>query len=158
MVGLIEAGVKMLIDRLTQSDYFIQHFQGCYQLYGLGCEESVKARGVTLDRELKHLMLRSKSGNFLVHIPASQMLCYKKVKAILNDSTIEMGQISDLGVSKGEVTPFVEPFWSMGHLIDKMVLDRDWMTTNDGTRTGYIKFNPKVLLETSKNIITEIRA
>jgi prolyl-tRNA editing enzyme YbaK/EbsC (Cys-tRNA(Pro) deacylase) len=148
----------MLIRELTHSDYLIDHFKDCYNLNGLGCVESVEARGVSMGRELKHLMLKSQSGNFLVHIPASKMLSFDKVKSLLNDTKIEMGNIKDLGVRKGEVTPFVEPFWSMYHLIDDSVFNLDWMTTNDSTRTGYIKFNPKVLLAANQSQIAEIRA
>ena len=93
----------------------------------------------------------------MIHIPASHKVSYLKVKDFMSDRSIEMGCLKAFGILKGEVTPFVEPFWSMRHIIDDSVFDRDWMTTNDSTRQGFVKFNPKVLHEI-QNLILLSRA
>ena len=146
----------MIIKEPQYSQYLIFHKEKCYKLNGYGCEESTFARKVPMDRELKHLLLKTPHFFTMAHLQASKKLNFKKVKDILLVKNIELADINQFGVLKGEVNPFLKPFWPILHLVDDSVLTRDWMTTNDGTRTGYIKFKPQLLLQAKNYLVSKI--
>jgi len=61
-----------------------------------------------------------------------------------------------MGVGRGTVCAVLEPVWSLPHLIDPSVLRLPYVTTNNGTPTGYYKFDPQILLRAETASVTPI--
>ena len=59
-------------------------------------------------------------------------------------------------LERGTICPFREPFWSWLHVIDEKALLNPWMTTNDGTKHGYVRFDPRLLCETRDHIVARV--
>ncbi|MGL1886699.1 MAG: YbaK/EbsC family protein [Reichenbachiella sp.] len=148
--------IESLKEESVISEYNISHFPDVYELSGKGCIESAEARGVELERELKHLVIQSDTSRFMIHIQAHKKVSFPLLKKITNCKNMELADLSELNIRKGEVSPFRSEFWDMPHIIDSSVLELEWMTTNDGTRTGFIRFNPMVLLRAPSVVIESI--
>jgi hypothetical protein len=54
------------------------------------------------------------------------------------------------------VSAVLNPVWSLPHLIDRGVMDVDVLTTNNGTVTGYFRFNPEVLLQAPSTTVDDL--
>jgi prolyl-tRNA editing enzyme YbaK/EbsC (Cys-tRNA(Pro) deacylase) len=135
-----------------------EHYQSAYQFDVVTCVEAAKARKVPLSRELKHLIIDASGTLCLVHIPGDREVQLEKVASSLSlkFSKVNLAnivQINDDRIKRGIICPFKQPFWSWKHLIHKDLLDNDWMTTNDGTKKGYIRFDPKLLCHAKKHVI-----
>ena len=59
-------------------------------------------------------------------------------------------------MKRGTVTPINDPIFSMKHLLDPTVLCQSCVTTNDGTLTGYVSFEPKSLLTAPQVDVVDI--
>jgi len=121
----------------------------------ISCEEAAKEKGIPLENELKSLILITDSGFVTVHLPGNSVLSLREVKNMFNTSEACLADKEDLaklGVTAGTVSAVLEPVWSLPHLISKRLLTLNYVSTNNGTKTGYFKFDP-VLLMQSKNFI-----
>lgn len=112
------------------------------------CEEAAFAKSIKLASELKTLILETSSGLIAVHLPGDGILSLRAVKDFIE---AEEAYIADpeillkLGLSAGTVSAVLDPVWSMPHLISRRVFDRDILSTNNRTKTGYFLFDPVIL-------------
>jgi hypothetical protein len=51
-----------------------------------------------------------------------------------------------LSLVPGTVCPLTAPVWHLPHLVSQELLELDSVSTNNGTKKGYIIFNPNILL------------
>jgi prolyl-tRNA editing enzyme YbaK/EbsC (Cys-tRNA(Pro) deacylase) len=122
------------------------------------CEEAASARNVPLANELKTLLLQTHNGLVAAHLPGDGMLSLRKVKSRLESAEAYLADpedLLDLGLSAGTVSAVLDPVWSMPHLVSRRLLTLDAVTTNNGTRTGYFKFDPAVLTEATDVIVDD---
>lgn len=59
--------------------------------------------------------------------------------------------LEEIGLAPGIISPVIEPVWSFKHLISEGILDLPYVSTNNGTRHEYFKFDPRILLQ-AKNV------
>lgn len=120
------------------------------------CEEAAAERGIPLANELKSLILRSQDGYLAVHLPGDGVLSLRKVKDRLEVADAYLADPEDLlslRMSPGTVSAVFDPVWSMPHLISRRVLDLREVMTNNGTRTGYVAFDPSLLLQAKSVVV-----
>ncbi|MEO6393285.1 MAG: TIR domain-containing protein [Pyrinomonadaceae bacterium] len=119
------------------------------------CVEAAAARNIPLCNELKTLILETPSGLIAAHIPGDSELCLREVKNILEIKDVKIADpssIERLGLFRGTVSAVLNPVWDMPHLISKRLLSLDFVMTNNGTKTGYFKFDPVILLNAKSTI------
>ena len=122
----------------------------------ISCEEAAEARGVPLTNELKTLILSTNNGFVAVHIPGDGQISLRAIKTALgvkNAFIAPPEELYKMELSPGTVSAVLDPVWSLPHLISKRVLTQDYVTTNNGTRSQYFKFDPVELLEASEHKI-----
>lgn len=120
------------------------------------CDEAAAAKGVTLDRELKSLVLMTSAGCVVAHILGDDHLSLRSVKqalAVDEAHLMDAGGLDSLKLEPGRVSPFVPQLWELPQVVDPRVLGPAWVTTNDGTLNGYIVFDPLLLLR-AESIVT----
>ena len=133
-----------------------EHHPLSYKDPVITCLEASYARGVKLSKELKHIIVTSSIGFCLVHVLGTKRVDMKKVSNFLHVKDAKLADlklIKKMEMHRGSIFPFGEPFWSMLNLIDHEVIENDWLTTNDGTLRGFIKFSPRLLLYIPRNEI-----
>jgi prolyl-tRNA editing enzyme YbaK/EbsC (Cys-tRNA(Pro) deacylase) len=120
----------------------------------VSCEEAAAARGIPLARELKTLLLQTHDhGIVAVHLPGDAKVALRKVKQSMGTAQAyqaSLEALAGLGLSPGTICAIKEPVWSMRHLVSQRLLQMDTVMTNDGTKTGYVEFDPAVLLLTDQ--------
>ena len=120
----------------------------------VSCEDAAAARGIPLARELKTLLLQTHDhGIVAVHLPGDAKVALRKVKQGLGTAQAyqaSLEALAGLGLSPGTICAVKEPVWSMRHLVSQRLLQMDTVMTNDGTKTGYLEFDPAVLLLTDQ--------
>lgn len=119
----------------------------------ISCIQASKAKGIPLKNEIKTLLLSTSLGLRAAHLPGNKCLDHRKVKNALqvNDESLASPQVlNGLGISPGTVCVLREPVWSMKHLFSHELMDLEYISTNDGTRTGYFIFKPRLLLLSNK--------
>ncbi|HEY4989964.1 MAG TPA: YbaK/EbsC family protein, partial [Opitutaceae bacterium] len=118
----------------------------------VSCEEAAAARGIPLARELKTLLLKTHDREIVaVHVPGDANVALRQVKRRLGTAQAYQASLQELealGLTPGTVCAIKEPVWSMEHLVTRRVLRMDTVMTNDGTKTGYLEFNPALLMKT----------
>jgi len=120
------------------------------------CEEAAKARGIPLQNELKTLILKTPTGLIAAHLPGDGELSLNAVKNATIERNLRIADPGDLvtiGLQAGTVCPILNPVWEMSHVISKRLLSLDFVMTNNGTKTGYFKFDPVVLTNANSVII-----
>jgi prolyl-tRNA editing enzyme YbaK/EbsC (Cys-tRNA(Pro) deacylase) len=136
---------------LRQADsrkLFFKHYPDAYAHDVLDCVNAARARNVPLIHELKHLLLETGAGYHMVHLTGNVRLSLREVKRHLGRKEARLADLAkfpDARLRRGTVCPFLEPLWPLPHLVDQAVLQMPWMTTNDGTTRGYVKFDPEIL-------------
>ncbi len=123
----------------------------------VSCENAAKERGVPLANELKTLILYStRYGLVAVHLPGDGTLSLRKVKNALESRDVCLADPEDLykfgenhntNITAGTVCAVLNPVWSMHHLISRRLLSLEYVTTNNGTKTAFFKFEPWILLK-----------
>ena len=112
------------------------------------CEEAASAKAIKLASELKSLILETSSGLIAVHLPGDGTLSLRAVKDFIEAEEAYLADpetLLRLGLSPGTVSAVLDPVWSMPHLISRRILDRDILSTNNRTKTGYFLFEPVIL-------------
>jgi prolyl-tRNA editing enzyme YbaK/EbsC (Cys-tRNA(Pro) deacylase) len=120
------------------------------------CIEAAKAKGIPLENELKSLVLSTSDGLCLLNITGRQKASLRKVKNILRVDEAFLADnktLSSLEIKPGTVCPFLPQLWKLPQLISEDLLRLDFVSTNNGTRKGYIYFAPKLLLNAENYII-----
>ena len=123
------------------------------------CEEAARARGIPLAQELKTLILRTDQGLVAAHLPGDGVLSLRRVKDRLGTAEAHLAgpeELLELGLSAGTVSAVLEPVWSMPHVISRRLLDIGEASTNNGTRTGYFRFDPAILVEAVDVIVADL--
>jgi hypothetical protein len=59
---------------------------------------------------------------------------------------LSLREMNDVGLTPGTVCPVLPPVWDMLQLLSSAVLDLEFVSTNNGTLTGYFVFGPQLLL------------
>lgn len=117
----------------------------------LSCADAALAKGIPLENELKTLVLSVDFGKVVaVHVRGNRHLSLRSVKQYLNVEQallMDIVSLASLGCVPGTVCPFLPPVWGIQQLISKEVLTLNYMSTNNGTHTGYFLFAPKLLQE-----------
>jgi prolyl-tRNA editing enzyme YbaK/EbsC (Cys-tRNA(Pro) deacylase) len=116
----------------------------------ISCSEAAKARKVPLKNELKSLIVQTSNGVCATHIRGDRRLSLRAVKRFLNVDQarlVSVTELNDLGLTRGTVCPFMPPVWQMKQLISESLLKLEFITTNNGTVSGYFMFEPTRLLE-----------
>jgi prolyl-tRNA editing enzyme YbaK/EbsC (Cys-tRNA(Pro) deacylase) len=114
-----------------------------------GCRAAAKARGVPLGNELKSLVLTTCQGLVVAHLPGDRRLslrCVKRQLAVRHASLASREQLQSLGLGPGTVSAVLDPVWSLEHAVCRSLLEKEFVTTNDGTRQGFFVFSPQTLL------------
>jgi len=122
----------------------------------ISCAEAAEARNVPLENELKTLILSTSNGYVAVHIPGDGEISLRSIKNALSVKKAFIAppeEIFKMELSAGTVSAVLEPVWSLPHLISKRVLTQDFVTTNNGTRSQYFKFDPVELLDSLDYLI-----
>lgn len=107
------------------------------------CKEAANAKGISLENELKTLLLTTPKGFVALHLPGDAEASLRKVKNALETREASMAsleQLATLGLRPGTVCAIKDPIWSLPHLISKRVLQADTISTNSGTQRAFIDF------------------
>lgn len=126
----------------------------------VSCEEAAVAKGFPLERELKSLILKADTGLIIAHISGNESLSLRQVKRHLKSEQARLAspeEITLLGVGAGTVSPFLPNLWKLPHLIDADLLNLSWVSTNNGTLSGYIVFDPILLCRAQTSHVGEFR-
>lgn len=113
------------------------------------CVEAARAKGIPLKNELKTLILQTSKGLYALHLTGDRKASLRAVKKFLKVKEAYLAQeekLRDLNLNAGMICPLINPVWQLPHLISEEVLSLDYVSTNDGTKRGYIKFDPRILL------------
>jgi len=116
----------------------------------ISCKSAAWAKRVPLEHELKSLLVVCDGGYLVAHVRGNRRLSLRAVKNMLQVQQARLADPADLpkfGVTPGTLYPFNDALWSRLQLIDKDVLEMDWVTTNYGNRRQYVIFPPSRLLE-----------
>ena len=114
------------------------------------CEEAAAARCVPLMNELKTLILETSYGLVAAHLPGANTLSLRLVKDLLEAEEARLASrkiLKDLGLAAGTVCAILNPVWSLPHLVCSEVVLLDFVTTNNGSLTGYFSFDPRILMQ-----------
>jgi prolyl-tRNA editing enzyme YbaK/EbsC (Cys-tRNA(Pro) deacylase) len=113
------------------------------------CEEAAKAKGIPLKNELKTLIFSTSKGLHALHVPGNRKASLRTVKNVLKVKEAYLAgkeKLQALSLAPGTVCPLIAPVWHLPHLVSQEVLELDFVSTNNGTKKGYIIFIPKLLL------------
>jgi prolyl-tRNA editing enzyme YbaK/EbsC (Cys-tRNA(Pro) deacylase) len=113
------------------------------------CAEAAASKKIPIENELKTLVLKTSDGLRALHIRGDKQASFRKVKKHLDVQQASMASAEDLdllGLLPGTVCPILEPVWNLRHLIDAKVLELEFVSTNNGTRSHYFRFSPQILL------------
>lgn len=146
----------LIKDIAEKEEIIFYHLPNAYPYDVINCREAAKARKVLLSKEMKHILLRTPNGLTMAHIQAHKSISLRKIKNTLKIKDICMANLKEYEqeiFERGTICPFIEPFWSLFHLLDNRIFENDWMTTNDTTKRGYIIFDPIILKFTENHII-----
>lgn len=135
-------------------DYSFPTYQLQHEV--ISCIEAALAKKIPLKNELKSLLLNYDGGICLVNICGDHKVSLRKIKNVLHCKHAFMAsedELSKMNLRPGAVCPFLSQLWNVKQLYDKNLFDLDFLSTNNGTRTNYIKFPPNVLLKNSNYII-----
>jgi prolyl-tRNA editing enzyme YbaK/EbsC (Cys-tRNA(Pro) deacylase) len=117
------------------------------------CAEAATAKKIPPEHELKTLISETSVGVVAVHVPGNRVVALRAVKKALNCREARLAskaKLSSLGLAQGTVSPVLDPVWYMQHLVCDAVLTLGFVSTNNGTLTGYFKFSPDILLRARK--------
>lgn len=155
----------MTIQTLTTADMSVAPGNLMVSLHAghdvVTCSEAAAARGISLERELKTLILETSIGLVAAHLRGNRRVDLRKVKRSLRVKQARLAPPSELdrlGLSPGTVCAVLDPVWGLRHLISPDVLASGAVATNDGTRTGYFFFDPMLILSAATVMVAEIES
>lgn len=114
------------------------------------CAEAAAAKGIPLKNELKSLILQTSNGIIALHTPGNESASLRAIKNHLRVKEAHLASkpiLAQLKLSPGEICPFLYPVLEMPHLISGELMNNEFLSTNDGTKTGYLLFPPSELLK-----------
>ena len=123
------------------------------------CREAAAARGVPLQNELKTLIIETPGGLVAAHVTGDSEIALRAVKDLLEIDQAQLASpqtLRNLDLSPGTISAVLNPVWSLPHLVDRAVLKLSFVTTNNGTTTGYFRFSPSILLSAWSITVADI--
>ncbi|MGD8781824.1 MAG: YbaK/EbsC family protein [Ignavibacteria bacterium] len=136
-----------------QKGLLFEHHPEAYNSDVVTCEEAAKARNVNVTNELKHMLVKFHNKFALVHVCGNLDVELELVAHAIKVQQVHLASLkyTPIGhIPRGTICPFKQPLWSWFHILDKSIELKEWMTTNDGTKRGFLRFNP-LLLRYSSN-------
>ncbi len=143
------SNLKYFPKPIQRSNFLIKEYKLDYEV--ISCVQASKAKNIHLVHELKSIILSTSNGYVAVHTSGDRKINLREIKNFLKckeASLCSPKELFDLGLSQGTVCPIIEPTWGLHHLISRHILNLKIVSTNNGTRTGYYIFSPKILLLT----------
>jgi len=114
------------------------------------CIEAAQAKGIRLENELKTLLLQTSNGFVAIELPGDAKASLRKVKDALEVKKAHLAspeELNKLGLEIGTVSAVRAPVWDMPHLLSKRLLNLDEISTNNGSKKGFYRFPPSLLLK-----------
>ncbi|MCP4581130.1 MAG: hypothetical protein GY839_05895 [candidate division Zixibacteria bacterium] len=151
---ILDYSPKLLAINLSKANLLDQKAPGnMMQTYLLdhlvvSCEEAAQSKGIPIKNELKSIILQTSNGFICVHITGDKSISLKKAKQLLGVEEAFIappGLLKTINLSPGTISAVLEPTWSMKQIILKDILKLRFISTNNGTLTGYYKFDPRIL-------------
>jgi prolyl-tRNA editing enzyme YbaK/EbsC (Cys-tRNA(Pro) deacylase) len=122
----------------------------------VSCEQAAAAKKIPLANELKTIIVNTTLGIRAVHVPGNRKVSLRAVKRALGcrQAFITSPEsLRTLGLEPGTVCPVLDPVWAMTHLISAAVLELEFVSTNNGTLSRYLRFPPQLLLQAKRIMI-----
>jgi len=119
------------------------------------CQEASVARGITIEKELKTILLKICEYTVAVHLRGSDALNSKELRKFFRCKRCSFLSNSDLkkwGLNKGLINPWNTNFCHY-HLLCKKVFTNDIMATNNSKLDQGVLFDVYELLNNSNIII-----
>lgn len=113
----------------------------------VSCKDAAAAKNIPLENELKTLILTTGQTFVALELPGNAQAHLRAIKNALAAQEAFLAsdqELSALGLEPGTVCAVREPVWSMTHLITRRLLTLDYVSTNAGTLTHYVKFSPQI--------------
>jgi prolyl-tRNA editing enzyme YbaK/EbsC (Cys-tRNA(Pro) deacylase) len=126
----------------------------------VSCKEAADAKGFPLRHELKSLILRIDESFAIVHLSGSESLYLRQIKRYLKSKQARLAtpqEAASLGARPGAVSPFLPNLWKLPNLIDDDLLTLSWVSTNNGTLSNYIVFDPILLCRAETSYTGQFR-
>ncbi|MCL2311296.1 MAG: YbaK/EbsC family protein [Firmicutes bacterium] len=126
-----------------------------YHHHVVTCAEAAKARKISINEELKTILLRVSHKKISVNIRGSDKINSKAIRKLFNDKHIRFlseEELEHFNLRKGLVNPWNIPFCEY-NLISTNVFEQSFMYTNNSKYTEGIKFLTKELFYLSNIII-----
>lgn len=101
----------------------------------VSCAEAALAKGISLENELKTLILLVSQELCCVHVRGDLYVDLRKVKQYLNSKEARLAPVESLahlGVQPGTVSPYVDEIAALPHLVCRSLLRADFLSTNAG--------------------------
>ena len=137
-------------------NFYFEHFVDAHPPVK-SCEEAAIARRINLSCELKTIIIDSPKGIAAIDVCGNEKVSIEEVARELGCERIWLAHVNILGerllVTRGTVCPFTPRVWLLRHLVSKSVIGHEYMYTNNGTRTGYLSFSPKLLLCSTERVV-----
>lgn len=115
----------------------------------ISCQSAAEAKGIPLEHELKSLLIDCDDGRTLVHVRGNRRLSLRGVKDALALSEAKLTDpeiLHQMSISPGTLHPFHPAFWKGNHLVTHQLLSLPWVSTNAGSPTEFIVFDPLILM------------
>jgi prolyl-tRNA editing enzyme YbaK/EbsC (Cys-tRNA(Pro) deacylase) len=125
----------------------------------VSCESAATAKKISLEHELKSLVLDTDRGLVVAHLRGDQRLSLRSVKRELAVDEARLATLPDLltlEASPGEVCPFAPSIWKLTQVVASRVLPLNWVSTNAESSTKYIVFDPLLLLRAQFVVVANI--
>ncbi len=146
---------------------FINQYKLSYEV--ISCAQASRAKNILLRNELKSLVLLVENDSELgcmenlpkamsilvAHMPGDTKLDLRKIKNLLElrqASLASPEELKKFGMVPGTVCALHKKLWVLPQIVSELIFDLDFVSTNDGTRTGYIMFPPS-LFHHSENLV-----
>lgn len=114
----------------------------------ISCVQAAEAKGIHVKNELKTLVLETSKGICTINISGEKQISLRKIKKFLqvNEAHLASNEILNiLNLIPGAVCPFLNQLFVLPMLIDKDILNLQFLSTNNGTRNRFILFPPDLL-------------
>jgi len=122
----------------------------------ISCDEAASAKGISLENELKTLLLKTSIGYVALELPGDSTASLRKIKDALEVKQahlVDQDTLLELRLEPGTVSTVRPPVWGMPHLVSKRLLKLEFISTNSGHKKGFYRFPPSLLLEAEKVMI-----
>ena len=136
------------------------------------CLDAAFAKGISLEMELKSLVLVTSKGLYVLHLPGNKWVNIRAVKRELSVKEVVIpikmdsdskkrdverldqdNKLSSLDIVYGTVCPFLDNIWFLPHLISQDIFKQKKVSTNNGKLNQYFFFNPMILKQHPNHVL-----